>query len=159
MIVYYKRCYIFTHIYVIQFTFKKFQYKTFYTYTVKPHLLDDQGWHILFCVPLMPVAKERRNFLSCWCIHFAIFCDFGRYSAQNPNECLLWSEIKKIQLSAKEHFQKIFNDHAKLKQQLQSQRSELEVRVHALEEREAKNETERKKLQEDIEKVSNFWAL
>ncbi|CAO2817151.1 unnamed protein product [Amaranthus hypochondriacus] len=61
-------------------------------------------------------------------------------------------EIKKIQLSAKEHFQKIFNDHAKLKQQLQSQRSELEVRVHALEEREAKNETERKKLQEDIEK-------
>ncbi|KMT18331.1 hypothetical protein BVRB_2g024880 [Beta vulgaris subsp. vulgaris] len=61
-------------------------------------------------------------------------------------------EIKKIQLSARDHFQKIFNDHAKLKQQLESEKTELEVRVHELEKREARNENERKKLQEDVEK-------
>ncbi|XP_021769001.1 protein INVOLVED IN DE NOVO 2-like [Chenopodium quinoa] len=61
-------------------------------------------------------------------------------------------EIKKIQLSARDHFQKIFNDHSKLKQQLESEKTELDVRVHELEKREANNETERKKLQEEIEK-------
>lgn len=70
------------------------------------------------------------------------------------HECVLESEIKKIQLSARDHFQKIFNDHAKLKQQLESEKTELEVRVHELEKREAKNENERKKLQEDVEKVN-----
>ncbi|XP_021749571.1 protein INVOLVED IN DE NOVO 2-like [Chenopodium quinoa] len=61
-------------------------------------------------------------------------------------------EIKKIQLSARDHFQKIFNDHSKLKQQLESEKTELDLRVHELEKREANNETERKKLQEEIEK-------
>lgn len=61
-------------------------------------------------------------------------------------------EIKKIQLSARDHFQKIFNDHAKLKLQLESEKSELDLRVQELEKREAHNESERKKLSEEIEK-------
>ncbi|KAL9226603.1 hypothetical protein vseg_002395 [Gypsophila vaccaria] len=61
-------------------------------------------------------------------------------------------EIKKIQVSARDHFQKIFNDHSKIKMQLESERTELELRVHELEKREAHNEIERKKLSEDIEK-------
>ncbi|XP_061370207.1 protein INVOLVED IN DE NOVO 2 [Gastrolobium bilobum] len=60
-------------------------------------------------------------------------------------------EIKKIQSSARDHFQRIFNDHEKLKSQLESQKSELELRKVELEKREAHNESERKKLAEDID--------
>ncbi|XP_052204646.1 protein INVOLVED IN DE NOVO 2-like isoform X2 [Diospyros lotus] len=61
-------------------------------------------------------------------------------------------EIKKIQMSAKEHFQKIFNNHEKLKLQLDSQKKELELRGKELEKRETQNENERKKLSEELEK-------
>ncbi|KAL5537877.1 hypothetical protein UlMin_045656 [Ulmus minor] len=61
-------------------------------------------------------------------------------------------EIKKIQSSARDHLQKIFNDHEKLKFNLESQRKELELRGTELEKRDADNETERKKLAEEIEK-------
>ncbi|GAB2299828.1 hypothetical protein Dimus_033880 [Dionaea muscipula] len=61
-------------------------------------------------------------------------------------------EIKKIQLSARDHFQKIFNDHEKLKLQLESEKRGLELRVQELEKREAQNETERRMLMDDIEK-------
>ena len=67
-------------------------------------------------------------------------------------------EIKKIQLSARDHFQRIFNDHEKLKLLVESQKSELETRGVELEKREARNESERKKLAEDIEKVLLIWA-
>ncbi|XP_004503147.1 protein INVOLVED IN DE NOVO 2 [Cicer arietinum] len=60
-------------------------------------------------------------------------------------------EIKKIQTSAKDHFQRIFNDHEKLKSQLESQKRELESRKIELEKRDAHNETERKKLAEEME--------
>ncbi|XVF83698.1 hypothetical protein PTKIN_Ptkin16aG0511300 [Pterospermum kingtungense] len=60
-------------------------------------------------------------------------------------------EIKKIQLSAREHFQRISNDHEKLKSQLESHKRELELRGQELEKREALNETERKKLAEELE--------
>lgn len=60
-------------------------------------------------------------------------------------------EIRKIQSSARDHFQKIFNDHEKLKLQLESQKKELELRGRELEKREAKNESDRKKLSEDLE--------
>ncbi|KAH9624198.1 hypothetical protein KSS87_008275 [Heliosperma pusillum] len=62
------------------------------------------------------------------------------------------SELKKIQLNARDHFQKIFNDHSKIKVQLESERTELDQRVHELEKREAHNDNERKKLSEEIEK-------
>ncbi|XP_021910273.1 protein INVOLVED IN DE NOVO 2-like [Carica papaya] len=61
-------------------------------------------------------------------------------------------EIKKIQLSARDHFQRIFNDHEKLKLQLGSLKGELELRGVELEKREAHNESERKKLSEELEK-------
>ncbi|KAJ8760358.1 hypothetical protein K2173_012608 [Erythroxylum novogranatense] len=61
-------------------------------------------------------------------------------------------EIRKIQTSAREHFQKISNDHEKLKSQLESQKKELEKRGIELEKREAKNENDRKLLSEEIEK-------
>ncbi|KAL6980544.1 hypothetical protein U1Q18_022187 [Sarracenia purpurea var. burkii] len=61
-------------------------------------------------------------------------------------------EIKKIQLSAREHFLKIFNDHEKLKVQLESQKMELEVRGKELEKREVQTENESRKLSEEIEK-------
>lgn len=55
-------------------------------------------------------------------------------------------EIKKMQLGARDHFQKIFNEHEKLKSQLDNQRKELELRSKELEKRETQNENERKKL-------------
>ncbi|KAA8534199.1 hypothetical protein F0562_031607 [Nyssa sinensis] len=63
-------------------------------------------------------------------------------------------EIKKIQLTARQHLQKRFNDHEKLKLQLETQKRELEQRGKELEKREAQNENERKKLSEEIEKIS-----
>ncbi|KAI4307618.1 hypothetical protein L6164_030789 [Bauhinia variegata] len=61
-------------------------------------------------------------------------------------------EIRKIQSSARDHYQRIFNDHEKIKLQLESQKNELELRKVELEKREAQNESERKKLAEEIEK-------
>lgn len=67
-----------------------------------------------------------------------------------------FTEIKKIQSSSRDHLQRIFNDHEKLKSQLESQKKELELRGTELEKREADNDTERKKLAEEIEKVWYF---
>ncbi|XP_038711963.1 protein INVOLVED IN DE NOVO 2-like isoform X1 [Tripterygium wilfordii] len=61
-------------------------------------------------------------------------------------------EVRKMQLSARDHFQRIFNDHERLKIQLESHKKELESRVEELEKREARNESERKRLSEEIEK-------
>lgn len=66
------------------------------------------------------------------------------------------AEIRKIQTSARDHFQRIFNDHEKLKFQLESQKKELELRGTELEKREAKNESESKRLAEEIEQVWSF---
>lgn len=60
-------------------------------------------------------------------------------------------EIKKIESSAREHFQRIFNDHEKIKLQLENQKRELELRGHELEKREVVNENEQKKLAEEIQ--------
>ncbi|PIN12173.1 Centromere-associated protein NUF2 [Handroanthus impetiginosus] len=60
-------------------------------------------------------------------------------------------EIKKIESNARDHFKKIFNDHEKLKFQLETQRKDLEVRGQELMKRETHNEIERKKLAEDLE--------
>ncbi|KAG8390855.1 hypothetical protein BUALT_Bualt01G0127000 [Buddleja alternifolia] len=60
-------------------------------------------------------------------------------------------EIKKIESSARDHFKKIFNDHEKLKFQLESQKKDLELRGQELMKRETHNENERKKLSEDLE--------
>ncbi|TYJ37495.1 hypothetical protein E1A91_A05G379900v1 [Gossypium mustelinum] len=60
-------------------------------------------------------------------------------------------EIKKIQVSARDHFQRIFSDHEKLKSQLESHKKDLELRGVELEKREALNESERKKLAEELE--------
>lgn len=59
--------------------------------------------------------------------------------------------IKKIQSSARDHFQKIFNDHEKLKMQVENQKKELEIRGKELEQREVHSENERKRLVEEIE--------
>ncbi|CAN1148355.1 Protein INVOLVED IN DE NOVO 2 [Linum perenne] len=61
-------------------------------------------------------------------------------------------EIQKIQASANDHFQRIFNDHEKLKSQVESQKKELEMREVQLQKREAKIQTERRMLFQDIEK-------
>ena len=68
------------------------------------------------------------------------------------HDCLP-SEMKKIQSSATQHFQNIFNGHERLKLQLESQKRELELRRIELEKREARNESERKKLEEEIMEV------
>lgn len=65
----------------------------------------------------------------------------------------LCSEMKKIQSSATQHFQNILNGHERLKLQLESQKRELEMRRIELEKREAHNETERRKLEEEINEV------
>ncbi|KAJ6720453.1 RIBONUCLEASE P SUBUNIT P38 [Salix viminalis] len=61
-------------------------------------------------------------------------------------------EIRKIQTGARDHFQKILNDHEKIKSQLESHKKELEMRGSELEKREAKNESDRQILSEEIEK-------
>lgn len=61
-------------------------------------------------------------------------------------------EIRKIQTGARDHFQKILNDHEKIKLQLESHKKELEMRGSELEKREAKNESDRRILSEEIEK-------
>ncbi|XP_045787117.1 protein INVOLVED IN DE NOVO 2-like [Trifolium pratense] len=74
-------------------------------------------------------------------------------SAMTEKDLLIQSyneEIKKIQSGAKDHFQRIFNGHEKLKMQLETQKKELESRRLELEKREAHNESERKKLSEEI---------
>lgn len=63
-------------------------------------------------------------------------------------------EIKKLQKTARDHFQKICSDHEKLKLQLETQKRELELRGQELEKREAKNEIDRKRLLEELEKVT-----
>lgn len=60
-------------------------------------------------------------------------------------------ELKKLQSTAREHFQKILSDHEKMKSQLENQKKELELRGKQLEQREAKNESDRKKLLEELE--------
>lgn len=59
-------------------------------------------------------------------------------------------ELRKIQTSAHDHYRRIFSDHEKLKFQLESLKKDLEVRGQELEKREAHNESERKKLLEEI---------
>ncbi|KAG6665792.1 protein INVOLVED IN DE NOVO 2-like [Carya illinoinensis] len=61
-------------------------------------------------------------------------------------------DIRKRQMSARNHFQRISNDHEKIKLQLESQKKELEMRGMELEKRDAHNESERRKLAEEIEK-------
>lgn len=63
-------------------------------------------------------------------------------------------EIKKIQVSAQDHFKRIFGDHEKLKLQLESQKKELESHIEEMEKRAADNESESRKLAEEIEKNS-----
>ncbi|KAJ8566103.1 hypothetical protein K7X08_030580 [Anisodus acutangulus] len=60
-------------------------------------------------------------------------------------------EIKKIQSSARDHFQQTFINHEKLKLQLETQKKELELRHEELQKRDAQNESDRKKLSEDHE--------
>ncbi|GAU31130.1 hypothetical protein TSUD_212370, partial [Trifolium subterraneum] len=59
-------------------------------------------------------------------------------------------ELKKIQSSATQHFQSILNGHERLKLQLESQKTQIELRRMELEKREAHNESERKKLEEEM---------
>ncbi|XP_062154773.1 protein INVOLVED IN DE NOVO 2 [Alnus glutinosa] len=61
-------------------------------------------------------------------------------------------DLRKVQLSARDHFQRIFNDHEKIKLQLESQKKELEMRGIELEKRDAQSESERRMLAEEIEK-------
>ena len=63
------------------------------------------------------------------------------------------SEIKKIHLRAKEHIQKIFNDHDKTKIKIENERRVLELQTIELQKREVVNENERKKLAQEIEEV------
>ncbi|CAA3005157.1 INVOLVED IN DE NOVO 2 [Olea europaea subsp. europaea] len=60
-------------------------------------------------------------------------------------------DIKKIQSGARNHLQKIFNDHEKLKLQLETRKRELELRGQELAKRETHNENERRKLAEELE--------
>ncbi|KAL8463092.1 hypothetical protein ACS0TY_033928 [Phlomoides rotata] len=61
------------------------------------------------------------------------------------------ADMKKIETGARDHFQKIFNDHEKLKFQLETQKRDLDLRGQELMKREKLNEIERKKLAEDLE--------
>ncbi|KAG9150209.1 hypothetical protein Leryth_009784 [Lithospermum erythrorhizon] len=68
-------------------------------------------------------------------------------------------EIKKMQSTTREHFQKIFNEHEKLKTQLETEQKELEVRGKELEQREVQNEHDRRKLTEELEQNATQNSL
>ncbi|KAL4367823.1 hypothetical protein GQ457_05G032220 [Hibiscus cannabinus] len=59
-------------------------------------------------------------------------------------------EIKKIQLSARLHLEKVFNEHKKRKSQLESHRKDLDLREVELGKREALVESERQRLAENV---------
>ncbi|KAL5569071.1 hypothetical protein UlMin_025646 [Ulmus minor] len=61
-------------------------------------------------------------------------------------------EIKKVQLKERDMLLRILNDHKQVKSNLEAERRKLELREKELEKREAENESERKKLAEEIEK-------
>ncbi|KAL3650164.1 hypothetical protein CASFOL_006567 [Castilleja foliolosa] len=61
------------------------------------------------------------------------------------------AEMKKIESGTRDHFQKIFKDHEKLKFQLEIQKRDLQLRGQELMKRETHNEIERKKLTEELE--------
>lgn len=63
------------------------------------------------------------------------------------------TDLLKLQKSGHDHYQSILTDHEKLKSQLQTQKKELEFCACELEKREAKNESERKKLSQEIAEV------
>ncbi|XP_071706181.1 protein INVOLVED IN DE NOVO 2-like [Rutidosis leptorrhynchoides] len=60
-------------------------------------------------------------------------------------------DLKKMQIGTREHFQRIFNEHERIKEQLVNQKRELELRGQELEKREVVNENQRKKLAEELE--------
>nr|XP_043618446.1 protein INVOLVED IN DE NOVO 2-like [Erigeron canadensis] len=64
------------------------------------------------------------------------------------------AKIKKIESGAREHIQRLFSDHQKVKLQLQNQKTELELEGQELQKREVVNENEQKKLCEDIEQYA-----
>lgn len=66
---------------------------------------------------------------------------------------LYWLEIKKIESGSREHIQRIFNDHEKIKLQLENQKIELELKSIELQKREVVSENEQRKLSEEIEQV------
>lgn len=81
---------------------------------------------------------------------FLIECCRG---VTNKHMFFCLTEIKKMQSSVRDHFLRIFNDHEKLKLQLETQKKKLELQGIELEKREARNEIDRKALEEEIEKV------
>ncbi|KAK9279462.1 hypothetical protein L1049_013141 [Liquidambar formosana] len=58
-------------------------------------------------------------------------------------------EIRKMQKNARDHFEKIFTEHEKVRKQLEAQKKELKQREKYLEQREAENESERRKLRDE----------
>ncbi|KAJ0103008.1 hypothetical protein Patl1_06410 [Pistacia atlantica] len=105
---------------------------------------------------LLQAYNEGKNILDfpyfefvtfhCLLLHVAILVSF----TYAMSVCI--KEIKKIQLSARDHFQRIFSDHEKLKLQVESHKKELELRGVELEKREAQNESDTKALAEEIAK-------
>ncbi|GAV70290.1 XS domain-containing protein [Cephalotus follicularis] len=69
---------------------------------------------------------------------------------------LHFTEMRKTQQSERDHYQRICNDNEKLKLQVESQKREIELRSLELEKREAQNESQSKKLAEEMEKVLNI---
>lgn len=59
-------------------------------------------------------------------------------------------------MNARDHLQEIFDDHKKVKLQLENQMMELELQRRELEKREAKNESEMHRQAEEIKKVWHF---
>ena len=70
-------------------------------------------------------------------------------------------EIRKIQMSTRDQFQKVFNEYSKLKSQMESEKRKLELQAQELEKCEANNESERRKLSEEFQKVfaRSFYSI
>lgn len=58
-----------------------------------------------------------------------------------------------MQQEARDRIEKIYHDHEKIKLRLQSECRELELRGNELEEREAQNESERRRILDEKRKV------
>ncbi|CAI8589308.1 unnamed protein product [Vicia faba] len=102
---------------------------------------------------ILRVKKNKIKEMEVECDEITLGMDavIGEIDRLSQSHC---EEKKKIQSSASQYFQSVLNGHELLKLQQESQKRELELRRIVLEIREENNESERKRLEQEINETS-----
>ncbi|CAL5187404.1 unnamed protein product [Lathyrus oleraceus] len=101
----------------------------------------------------LEVKKNKIQEMEVECDEITLRMDVvtGEIDRLSQSHC---EEMNKIESSATQHFQSVLNGHELLKLQLESQKREIELRRIELQNCEANNGSERKKLEEEINETS-----